>query len=343
LCFQDAEYDYFGFDWFAITEIVIREQCFFGDFCVKHPADYTGSDYEEQSTGLQIDMPAIFKIMAYKNDVLVPYNETFTNANDAHGWGVGFPVCVQYPDNLSVDHEIFTFELWIYVAVGSGFEYVKFHTWTFEDEEMIPTQNEGETLDDGVVDFVLGNCNLSSTNLQLAPYQNLPESVYMNIQHPGTQGYWNFYVQSVYPPVTPPGNYDFGVGSWIGWCADNGTTIGQGNHTFYVFSSLYPASWPTNIPPYLAADKLNRINWLFNHLGDYGFSMTTMTHAHGVALQNAVWKILQNIGSNNQYSIDAAPHGNYIPLPGGWAAVLLFINDGDEPYNFQLLFSQVDP
>jgi len=45
LCFIDDEYENFGFDWFQIHEIVIREECFFGDICIKHLADYqlTGS------------------------------------------------------------------------------------------------------------------------------------------------------------------------------------------------------------------------------------------------------------------------------------------------------------
>jgi hypothetical protein len=66
LCFIPDVYQSFGFDWFVISEYIIREQCFFGDFCVKHPADYLGSLYGNQSTGLKIDMPAIFSIKVYK-------------------------------------------------------------------------------------------------------------------------------------------------------------------------------------------------------------------------------------------------------------------------------------
>ncbi len=62
LCFIPADCIPFGYFWFNITEIVIREQCFFGDICLKHLEDYDGSLYEGQLNGLQIDMPAIFKL-----------------------------------------------------------------------------------------------------------------------------------------------------------------------------------------------------------------------------------------------------------------------------------------
>ena len=42
LCFENYEYNEFGFFWFTYDEIVVRTQCFFGDLCSKHPADYEG-------------------------------------------------------------------------------------------------------------------------------------------------------------------------------------------------------------------------------------------------------------------------------------------------------------
>jgi hypothetical protein len=151
LCFQDAEYDAFGFNWFQITEIVIREQCFFGDICVD-PADYVGSAYEGQENGLQVDMPAIFEIRAFKNGVAIPYSP-FSNL----AWlGEGAPLCVQYPDNINVDGEEFTFELWVLVKVGPDFDYVKYGEFTFEDDELIV----GGT--DGIIDFAIGTCSPES-------------------------------------------------------------------------------------------------------------------------------------------------------------------------------------
>jgi hypothetical protein len=80
-------------------------------------------------------------------------------------YGVGSPVCVQYPDNLSVDGEEFKVVLNILIQQGTVFELVEFHTWLFNDDQMIVAAPPAS---DGVVDFVLGTCNLSETDLQLA-------------------------------------------------------------------------------------------------------------------------------------------------------------------------------
>ncbi len=68
LCFQPQFYTLFGFDWFAITEIVIREKCFFGDICVD-PDDYLASlyDLDQLPAGCQVDMPAIMKVYLTRN------------------------------------------------------------------------------------------------------------------------------------------------------------------------------------------------------------------------------------------------------------------------------------
>lgn len=172
LCFNDSRYLEFGFNWFAVNRTIVREQCFFGDICLENYKEYAGSDYEKQSTGLALDMPAIFKIMAYKQQpdgswALLANGGIFTNDNAETSWGVGTPVCVQYPDNLSaVDN--FKFELYILVKQGDNFNFVLSHTWTFKDAEMIPTGG------DGIVDFELGNCNAGSVDLQLPLNQNLP-------------------------------------------------------------------------------------------------------------------------------------------------------------------------
>ena len=49
LCFVPNYYDLFGFFWFEITEITIREMCFFGDFCLKdtYLYEFEGSGYFE--------------------------------------------------------------------------------------------------------------------------------------------------------------------------------------------------------------------------------------------------------------------------------------------------------
>ena len=332
LCFQEADYLSFGFDWFSIGEIVIREMCFFGDFCVKHPADYTGSYYENQSTGLQIDMPAIFRLEVKKDGIPVP-GSPFNNASAAANWGVGSPVCVQYPDNLNMNGEVFTFDLWIYVKQGNAFVFKKFHTWTTVDEVMIPAGA------DGVVDFVLGNCNLTEPDLQLAPYQNLPLTANVTITNPADPGYWKIYVNT----ATPSGTYDLPVHvNLTGWCGDINQTITNGNHNMNVHSSLYSTTWPAGMP--FSLGKIARVNWLFNHLDYYSMNENSLTDAQGDIIQGAIWNILNGTpaaGMSLQMASDASAHEDFLPLPGGWAAVL-FIKS-NQPQKYQLIFTIVDP
>jgi hypothetical protein len=155
LCFQPQYYDLFGFNWYATTEIVVREQCFFGDVCV-NPDEYLTSlyDLEQDPDGCQVDMPAIIRIKVTKNGTAV-YGSPFTNANAAANYGVGAPLCVQYPDDLSVTGEVFSFELYVLVksTVPGVFIYQLYNTFQVTDDEMIG--NGG----DGVVDFAIGDCS----------------------------------------------------------------------------------------------------------------------------------------------------------------------------------------
>ena len=161
LCYIPSVYEYFGFFWFEVIEMTIREQCFFGDFCLEHLADYEGSLYE--LNGLLIDEVAIFKIKGYRNGD--PIGEYYNTYEEEEELLFKEPLCIQYADyDNAEDH--FNFELWIYVKVGNDFEYVLFHTWEFMDDEMIDTGG------DGIVEFVLGDCVYSETDFLLPPYIN---------------------------------------------------------------------------------------------------------------------------------------------------------------------------
>jgi len=333
LCFMEDDYTEFGFDWFVITEIVIREQCFFGDICVKHPDDYIGSLYENQSTGLQLDMPAIVELRVFKDGTPVYYSP-FTNANATAFWGVGVPVCIEYPDNLNVNGEVFDVELWIHVKWGDSFIWKWFHTWTFVDDEMIPDGT------DGIVDFVLGDCNLIDPDLQLAPYQDLPTTAILDIGYPGTIGSWDIEVIS----MLPAGTYDLVLGDHIGFCGDYYTTIPQyGQYTYYVYPSLYDNDWPAGMPFDLVT--IAKVNWLFNHLDWYGMDINALTQADGIVIQDAIWKLINGIACTGIAALmaaDAETYGvGYVPLPGGWAAVLFVKHN--TPMTYKLIFTIVDP
>jgi hypothetical protein len=141
------------------------EQCFFGDVCLNGnpylPGDFTGSAYEGQANGLQEDVPAIFEVHVFVTEPggqPVPVqNSPFSNI----AWlGEGSPLCVQYPDQLTLDGEVFTFELWVLVKNASGgFSYQLYHTFSCTDGGQIP-----ETGPEGVVDFAIGDCSPQSTS-----------------------------------------------------------------------------------------------------------------------------------------------------------------------------------
>ena len=336
LCYQPHLYDEFGFNWMGITEKVVRNQCFFGDICFKSYADYANSHYALQPGGLKIDMPAIFRIDVYRNGTPMPA-PYFSFTNDvAPNYGVGSPVCVSYPDNLSIQGEEFRFELFILVNTGSTFSYVKFHTWTFKDAEVIPAG------DDGVVDFVLGNCNFSDTDLQLPPYIDLPTTANVTLTYPGTISYWSLTVNS----VVPSGAYDFPLGKLAAWCGDHNTSLEQGTMNAYLYNSLNSATWPAGVP--FTQQTIAKINWLFNHLGDFGMNQATLTSTQFNIIQSVIWKI---INGYTGATVDPAKetlmfnavnlHGDYVPLPGGWAAVL-FIKDNTATI-YQMIFTVVDP
>jgi hypothetical protein len=340
LCFSEARTQEFGFFWMQPNEVQVRQECFFGDLCVKDPQDYAGSLYANQVTGLQIDMPAIFKIIVKKDGVEIPYSP-FTNATAEAGWGVGTPVCVQYPDNLSVV-EIFTFELWILVRIGSDFQYKHFYTWTIVDDELL------ESGTDGIMDFVMGNCSYGEPDLLLPPYQNLPNTASITISYPGDPGYWNLNVNS----MMPPGIYDLPLGPMTGWCGDQATTITPGTKNMYIYGSLYSANWPPGMP--FNQEHISMVNWLFNNLGSFsgfnylnGNTITSndLTPEQGLIIQNAIWGIIHGTNGVSGMALDmataASTHGDFTPLPGGWAAILCVAFN--KPVQHQLIFTVVDP
>ena len=107
-------------------------------------------------------------------------NSPFTNALPFYGdpgdnipwWGVGNPLCVQYPDRLNVADELFTFDLSILVKnAGGTFSYQPYYTFFSTDggELMLSdgtTPADGDN--NGIIDFVVGTCNSESSDLQLS-------------------------------------------------------------------------------------------------------------------------------------------------------------------------------
>lgn len=175
ICFDENEFDSFGFDWFTMTEIIVRTQKIYGPLCVENPDDYEGSPYEGQSNGLQNQMPAIFRIDVYRNGAfLLSYNnEDWLGETD--------PLDVIYADlDNASDH--FDFELYVLVKSCGGFYYKQLETWSFDDESKLVTG------DNEVVDFVVGDC--TTGDYQIPEYLYLPEQSKFKVKDfgPGTLG-----------------------------------------------------------------------------------------------------------------------------------------------------------
>jgi len=156
LCFEPLFYDEFGFTWFEFNDVRIEYQCIFGDICVDDFEMYIGSLYEQQENGIQFDIPAIFEIHVFKGEDEEPLR-VFSNV-EWYGEGACLPV--YWPNRLDVEGEVFSFELWVLLPTEDGFTYVLVDTWTFMDGEGAIT---GE---DGVVDFVIGTCNLDDADYE---------------------------------------------------------------------------------------------------------------------------------------------------------------------------------
>ena len=161
LCFQDAEYSSFGFDWFAITKIVIRQFCFFGDICIDDPSLYENDQYYSQG-GVNVDEEAVFRVVVMNGTEEVPYSPF---SNEAI-YGSGSVMCVDYPDNLS-EVDDFTFELQLWQPDANGnFMWQTYATFYSQDDGDIYDNDQytGDPVDgtDGVVDFAVGSCSPDS-------------------------------------------------------------------------------------------------------------------------------------------------------------------------------------
>jgi hypothetical protein len=353
LCFIPDVYELFGFFWFEITEITVREMCFFGDFCLKSTDDYLGSLYAQSGGGLFIDEPAIFQIFGYHNGVPMQLDDDgeteipYTN----EGWlGVGEPLCIKYAD-YDNETDYYVFDLWVYVKVGSGFEYVKLWTWTWQDD-FEGTYYVGE---DGVAEFVIGNCLyenplMDPVDFLLAPYMNLPETVTMTLTGNGWSG------------ENPPGTYNgapywnatftnFGSGydilanhEYDAHCGDATMNINAGTYSsVYVFSSLEPAS---NIPSFISDnwdanstmsdDKMKALTYLANHCGGINL-LGPLTESEGIVVQTAIWTVGNAILSGNPLAplTPYTPANNY-PVKYGteYALAASLAADALEPDNF---------
>lgn len=313
-CYDPATHANFGFVYFQLNQVVIREQWFFGNFCIRNKSEYVGSLYSQQanwslSPGPYIDVPAIFKVEVWRNGVL---QNTFLNSVQ------GEKLAVNYGDYLD-ENEEFIFKLFIYVKTGTTFGYVLFKEFSFNDVSNIPQGN------DGVVDFVLGGCYDPATppDVIIPEYMNLPSTcTYTITAQPSTMG---GYVDATLSNI--PTGYILQNGVYPSNCADHSTLIYIGvAYNMDVYSSLYQDKLPLFAR---GEERWKKINWLYNHL-DYFGSYSWWD------LQQALW--LFDVPQWNGLPLGGVPAlttkaqemyaaanlygGNYVALPGSYVAVI---------------------
>jgi hypothetical protein len=366
LCFVPDNYTLFGFFRFEITEITVREICFFGDFCLKDTDIYDGTEYEESGGGVFIDEPAIFEIRARHKVGDGDWDDMIGTDFNNVGWlGVGKPLCIQYPD-YDAEVDSYEFELYLWAMGPTDMQWVYIYTFEWDDIFEV-TYPPG---DDGVYEFVVGNCVASETDMLFPPYTNLPTSVTMSLAGNG----WNRYT----PPATgdayyfnvtltdfsPPGTYDIPGAPTVleGWCGDRTQDI---NYTTYnntlVFSSLDPASLMPDKPWGLDDDKLLQLNYLANHFLQNGIDpygplapASGDYPGDGTTIQQAIWGVTNNgagyFPPTQSLALDMSTaalqpsnYENYKILPGGSMFVLFFAPDGNGGYVMQLVLVLVDP
>ncbi|HEY9113943.1 MAG TPA: hypothetical protein VIN10_04540 [Bacteroidales bacterium] len=172
LCVQQQNIEGFGFDWFGVSEIVVREMCFFGDICLNgdpyKPVDFSGAIY---GTDLGVDVPAIMQIRVEQNGQPVPYSP-FTNIS----WkGIGEPLCIQYPDNLEIDDELTRLFLDVLVLDDQGnMVYLNYAQFTIIDDGPLLYNNQPIAGVDNVLDFVIGTCSYEDADIEFDWIQPAP-------------------------------------------------------------------------------------------------------------------------------------------------------------------------
>lgn len=342
LCFNDNDFEEFGFNWFMMNEITVRNQFFYGEFYVPDPDDYAGSLYENLDGGLQKNMPAIFRIDVYRNDAFII---SYTNEDQLPD---KMKVKVSYPDHdNSADH--FTFKLYNLVKSCGGFDYKYIDEWTFNDNEKL------EKGTDNAVDFIIGNRNNNEMDYEFPAYQTLPDECYLKIKTYLLGSNLGTFVDLTVSQI--PEGYTLEDGTYPGW---------NGNHNVIDYENLFEdESVTANIYSSLCSDDLpesislenknwEAVNWLINNLDNYpGYEWADLQAAFWLLLdKNIPWDgsalagvpALSELTWAQQMHDDAVDNSeDYIPAFGELAATIFVINEEgrDDQLKINFLFLEV--
>jgi len=213
LCFSPDYYQLFGFFWFEITEITVREICFYGDVCQAwwmDPSDWHtvgvplwvweeyDNLYQDQQMGIQQDMPAIYTLMLGRQDEVEPYLYHIIGVfNNEDVLGEGEPLCFRYDDYDAIEGEqfaifLFIYGPWNYEIEGRtedfgytfnpgrddvfdvGLNIGWQHIWFFTDNALEDLDTGYPDNADGVIEFAWGDCVEDPEYLLPGPWTNSP-------------------------------------------------------------------------------------------------------------------------------------------------------------------------
>jgi hypothetical protein len=336
LCYRPYDYEKFGFVWFKYAVTEIHTVCFYGDICTKFFEDWhqgtDGNPYLGQHFD-GYDFPAIFSVVV-KNAQGVVVNDPDKNSNASYQ-GKGSPLCIEYPDQVDVKGEIFTFEIYLTMPDGSD---KLIYTGSFNDSAMSTNSGTANGFGgtDGIFDFVVGNCSYdgNDANIELPAYLPIPTKGKMTLSN----GPFNAssYVDVTFSAIVNPTAEIFNGATLGAWCATEHDDIYLQTYDVLFYSSLEE----TLIPSIYQYIEWGSLNWIMNNLG-------TRTPQE---IQEAIWQVTNStdvaMGSpaaTSLFAIEALTHTGFIPSVGDWAIVICDAVEAPQAARLQLLIVRVDP
>ena len=356
LCYRPYDFEKFGFVWFKYAVTEIHTVCFYGDICTKFFQEWHKQSDVNPYSGQQFDgydFPAIFKVIV-ENAQGVVVNDLELNSNAAY-WGIGQPLCIEYPDQVEIADEIFNFEIWL--AMNDGTDMLVYEG-EFDDTAMAEAGNpDAFGGKDGVFDFVVGNCSYdgNDANIELLPWVPIPDSADMDARLGAGEQYLiqAKFRQGTVLPNPIPSIIEEEI--WYNTlCGEEFVTIplpGAYKVNFYSSMDRNRPGFPAEYMDY----PWGSMNYIANHC-DENIAVNGWTY-----IQKAMWYVIDPdntvLGENNQLAQDAIANANFIPTVGDYACVLIdpiskiqnVVNkNGTQSKTnigeaFQLLLLRVDP
>ncbi len=343
LCWEDYSYKEFGYVWYDFDKFRVRTLCFFGDVCTKfyetwhmEIEDKDNPYFGQGHDGY--DFPAIMKVVIKKD------GEAINKADNLKWKGTGAPLCIEYLDEIAVEGEEFTAELWLYLPDGSM---VLLDEIPFTDADH--SEDGGDWAiagEDGIFDFAIGAadaCMVEGVDAFYAlPWVPLPDQLKFTLLYPVNDTYFGL------GDIEPIGGImtdQFVPGTDMpAWCGNKDWYINAGCR---YLANVYPYfNIPDDAPERyrnVTMEQWNMINWILNEI----VGVTSHPKDH---IQNAIWEIL-GYGDLNDGGIvaEAADHKDYMIPLGGYMVVCidpienLTCDPSNEDDGIQLAIVRFDP